>query len=70
LMMAMTIMHQYHGGYMRTSGDPLPEVVRLYRIDAKAIEKRVKAATAEKLDAIQAALKKRKEKKKAGTARS
>jgi hypothetical protein len=62
LMVAMTVMHQYHGGYTRHGGDPLPEFLRLYRVNAKAIEKRVKSEIADKITAIQKSLKKRKAK--------
>lgn len=63
LMVAMTIMHQYHAdSYTRDGGDPLAEFVRLYRINTKTIQKRVKDATTEKVEAIKKSLKKRKAK--------
>ncbi len=69
LMVAMTLMHQYHpGSYSRDGGNSLPEFVRLYRINAKSIDKRVRAATAEKVEAIQKSLKKRRAKKHAAAA--
>lgn len=58
LMVAMTVMHQYHGGYTRHGGDPLPQFLRLYRVNAKVIEKRVKDDIAEKITTIQKSLKK------------
>jgi ParB family chromosome partitioning protein len=65
LMVAMTVMHCYHvGGYRGDGGDPLPKFLQLYRVNAKAVEDRVKAATAEKIAAIQQSLKKRQEKKR------
>lgn len=63
LMVAMTVMHQYHAGsYTRQGGDPLPQFLRLYRVDAKGIEKRVKTDVAEKIATIQQSLDKRKAK--------
>lgn len=64
LMVAMTLMHNYHvGSYGRDGGNPLPEFLRLYKINATAIEKRVKGEVGEKVAAIQESLRKRKAKK-------
>lgn len=64
LMVAMTLMHNYHlGSYGRGGGNPLPKFLGLYKIKATAIEKQVKAEVAEKVSAIQESLRKRKAKK-------
>lgn len=61
-------MHQYHVGICESEEDPLPGFLRLYRINAKAIERRVLAVTAEKVEAIQRSLNRRNAKKPAGKA--
>lgn len=64
LMVAMTLMHNYHvGSYSRDGGNPLPEFLRLYKIKAAAIEKHVKAEIGKKITAIQESLRKRKAQK-------
>jgi ParB family chromosome partitioning protein len=68
LMVAMTVMHEYHvGSYTRAGGNPLPEFLRLYKIDATAIEKRVKAEIADKVHAVQESVRKHKTKKQKKT---
>ncbi len=62
LMVAMTLMHCFHVGTYGRHDDPLPILLRLYRVNAKAIEKQVKAGIFDKVAAIQQALKKRKAK--------
>ena len=64
LMVAMTLMHNYHvGSYSRDGGNPLPEFLRLYKINTSAIEKRIKAEIGQKVTAIQESVRKRKAKK-------
>lgn len=63
MMVAMTLMHSYHlNAYVRTGEDPLPIYVRAYGINAALVEKRTKALVTEKIESIQAGLKRRKKK--------
>lgn len=62
LMTAMVLMHYYHNGSYCSDGDPLKPLLKLYKINASAIEKRVKNDIGEKIEAIQTSLKKHKEK--------
>jgi ParB family chromosome partitioning protein len=67
LMVAMTLMHAYHSGSYGPSGDPLPTLLRLYKVNAASIEKQVKAEVGEKISAIQQSVRKRKAKKQKRT---
>lgn len=63
LMVAMTLMHNYHvGSYSRGGGNPLPEFLRLYKIKTAVIEKQVKDEIGKKITAIQESMRKRKRK--------
>lgn len=67
LMVTMVLMHRYHTGhYGGPDADPLKPLLRVYKVDAKTIAKRIKAETDAKIAAIQAALKKRKARKTPG----
>ncbi len=66
---AMTLMHRYHLGF--ASGDlddPLKPLMTVYKIDAKAIAKTIKAEVDAKIASIETTLKKRKVKANAKAA--
>jgi hypothetical protein len=57
----MTLMHRYHPGFSSgTHEDPLKPLMAVYRIDAKAIAKTIKAEIDAKIASIENTLKKRK----------
>lgn len=61
LMVAMVLMHRYHvGNYCGPDADPLKPLLRVYKVEVKAIEKKIKAEIAAKIGLIRATLKKRK----------
>lgn len=61
MMVAMTLMHCYHvGSFSRGNPDPLKPLLGVYKIEAKAIAKKIKAEVADKVAEIQASLQKRK----------
>jgi ParB family transcriptional regulator, chromosome partitioning protein len=68
LMTAMVLMHRYHVGTCGPEGDPLKLLVQVYKVDATAIEKRVKAEIGERIASIQTSLKKHKTKASKKTA--
>jgi len=60
MMVAMVLMHRYHIGHdLGGDTDPLKPLLRVYKVDAKAIERRIAGDTAAKISSIQAVLKKR-----------
>lgn len=59
LMVAMVLMHRYHVS-SASDDDPLKPFLRVYRVDAKAIERKIEKETAAKIATIQGALKKHK----------
>lgn len=60
MMVAMTLMHHYHVGcYSGPDADPLKPHMSVYKVDAKAIAKTVKAEVDSKIASIEAMLKKR-----------
>lgn len=62
LMTAMVLMHRYHVGTCGSEGDPLKPLLQVYKVNAGAIEKRVKAEIGERIASIQTSLKKHKAK--------
>jgi ParB family chromosome partitioning protein len=63
MMAAMTLMHCYHvGAFSRSGSDPLKPLLGVYKVDAKAIAKKIKAEVDAKIAEIQAKLKKHKAK--------
>jgi hypothetical protein len=63
MMVAMTLMHCYHvGGFSTGNPDPLKPFLGVYKIDAKAVAKKVKAEVDAKVAEIQASINKRKAK--------
>jgi ParB/RepB/Spo0J family partition protein len=62
LMTAMVLMHRYHVGSCGAEGDPLKPLLQVYKVDANAIEKRVRAGISERIASIQTSLKKHKTK--------
>jgi hypothetical protein len=63
MMVAMVLMHRYHISHDHGGDtDPLKPLSRVYKMDAKAVERRIAEDTAAKISSIQAALKKRKTK--------
>ena len=62
LMVAMLLMHHYHVRFLEKGQDPLQPLMSVYRVDAEAIEQKVKATVGEKITLIENALKKRKTK--------
>ena len=60
MMVAVVLMHRYHVGHnFGPDTDPLKPLLRLYRVEAKSIERRIREDTAAKIASIQATLKKR-----------
>jgi len=63
MMVAVVLMHRYHVGHnFGPDTDPLKPLLRLYRVEAKSIERRIREDTAAKIASIQATLKKRRSK--------
>jgi hypothetical protein len=61
MMIAMTLMHRYHvGGYSGGNPDPLKPLLGAYKIDRKAIAKKIKGEADTKIAEVQAALKRHK----------
>jgi ParB family chromosome partitioning protein len=62
LMVAMALMHRYHVGSYGRVDDPLQPLLRVYRINAAAIEKKAKADVKQRIEEIKGALSRRKAK--------
>ncbi len=63
MMVAMTLMHGYHvGSHSGPNADPLKPLLSVYKIDAKAVAKKIRAEVDTKVADIRASLKKHKAK--------
>jgi ParB family transcriptional regulator, chromosome partitioning protein len=63
MMVAMLLMHRYHISHdVGGDADSLKPLLRVYKVDAKRIERQLRDDTTAKISAIQATLKKRKTK--------
>jgi hypothetical protein len=61
MMVAMTLMHCYHvGSHSGLSPGPLKPLLSVYKIDAKAVARKIKVEVDTKVAEIQAVLKRRK----------
>lgn len=63
MMVAITLMHCYHvGGFSRGNPDPLKPLLGVYKIDSRAVAKKIRAEVDAKVAEIQASINKRKAK--------
>jgi hypothetical protein len=63
MMVGMTLMHSYHvGSHSGSSTDPLKPLLSVYKVDAKAVARKIKADVGTKIASIEVAIKKRKAK--------